>query len=68
MIIIIFKIAAINNQIRYGICKYPANLFLERKSLIIRMTNNIKNNIQINTKVNSLNLKNTNDHNKLNIS
>ena len=67
MIIIKFKIAAINNQIRYGICKYPANLFLERKSLIISITKSIKNNIQINAKVNNLNLKNTNDHNKLNI-
>ena len=32
------------------------------------MTNNIKNNIHMNANVNNFNLKNTNDHNKLNIS
>lgn len=60
--------AATNNQIRYGICKYPANLSLDKKSLIMIITNKINKSIQINASVNSLNLKNTNDHNKFTIS
>ena len=60
--------AAMNSQIRYGICKYPANLFFDRKSLIMIITNNINRRIQINATVNNLNLKNINDHNKLTIS
>jgi len=60
--------AATNNQIRYGICRYPAVLFLDIKSLIIIITNNISSSIQINANVNNLNLKNTNDHNRLTIS
>jgi len=64
--IIKFNMAATISQIRYGICKYPANLFLDRKSLIIIITNNIKNNIQISAKVFRLNVKNINDHKRLN--
>ena len=67
IIIIKLSIAAINNHIKYGICRYPANLFLDRKSLIIIITNKIKNKIQINANVSNLNLKNTNDHSKLNV-
>ena len=63
-----FRIAAINNQIRYGICRYPDNLFLDKKSLIIIITNNIKKRIKINANIFKLNVKNTKDHNKLNIS
>ena len=57
--------AAITNHIRYGICKYPAVLFLDRKSLIIIITSNISSKIQINANINNLNLKKINDHSRL---
>ena len=63
-----FRIAAINSQIKYGICRYPASLFFVKKSFIIMITNSINNNIHMNDNVNNLNLKKMNDHNKLTIS
>ena len=62
-----FNIAAIISYIKYGICKYPANLFLDKNSLIIIITNNINRRIQMNANVNNLNLKNINDHSKLTV-
>ena len=59
-----FKIAAMINHIRYGICKYAEVLLIDKNSFIIIITNNIKNNIQINASVNNLNLKKINDHSK----
>ena len=57
--------AAITNHIRYGICKYPAVLFFDRKSLIMIITSNINNSIHMNANIKSLNLKKINDHSRL---
>lgn len=56
------------NQIRYGICRYPAILFFDKKSFIIIITNKINSKIQIKANVNNLNLKKINDHSKLIVS
>lgn len=55
------------NQIRYGICRYPAILFFDKKSFIIIITNKINSKIQIKANVNNLNLKKINDHSKFTI-
>ena len=46
---------------------YPAKLFLERKSFIMIITNNINNKIQMNASVNNSNLKKINGHIRLTI-
>ena len=68
MINVKFRIAAIINHIKYGICKKPANLFFDKKSFIIIITNKINSKIQMNASVNNLNLKKINDHSRLTIS